>query len=131
MSSELLARLRIPTGWTVTSHTLREPSEGADLPPSIFDLDEDLLQLESPSRGILVDVGWYPSFDPEGRFHLRCIQLGSTIEESCSAWENPIRVFECRSFRELRDQLEAWLNDDELVVTRPWNRRDPAPPAAG
>ncbi|MQU65353.1 hypothetical protein GHO25_19755 [Pseudomonas sp. FSL R10-1350] len=32
-------------------------------------LKEDMLQVEYPEN-ILLDVGWYPSFDPEGTFQV-------------------------------------------------------------
>ena len=115
----------IPTGWNVTWNTLTEPEGDADIPP-VDDLSQDLLQLQSSVRGILIDVGWYPDWNPEGSYRLVCIRLCSNDDEWYEAWENPLRSFECRSFRKLRDQIEAWLIDDDLVVTRPWHRRDAA-----
>lgn len=36
-------------------------------------LKEDMLQVEYPEN-ILLDVGWYPSFDPEGTFQVRVVK---------------------------------------------------------
>jgi len=48
-----------------------------DLEQSVKDqidmLKEDLLHVSYPS-GLLLDVGWYPSFDEDGAFHVKVIQ---------------------------------------------------------
>lgn len=47
----------------------------------IASLKEDLLQVEYPDN-ILLDVGWFPSFDIDGHFKVQVIKEGD--------WENPL-----------------------------------------
>ena len=58
----------------------------------IDSLKEDLLQVSYPNN-ILLDVGWYPSFDINGRFHVRLIKD--------SDWDNIKYHSESRSIIEL------------------------------
>jgi hypothetical protein len=44
-----------------------------DLSTQAGDLKEDMLQVKYPSS-ILLDVGWYPSFDLDGLFQIRVIR---------------------------------------------------------
>ena len=62
-----LQPLRIPAGWAVLYHDLRE----IDPSPEAFAgswLREDLLQLKNDRADVLVDVGWYPEGDPDGKY---------------------------------------------------------------
>lgn len=43
------------------------------LQDQIFELDEDLLQIKY-SNNIILDVGWYPGFDPLGNFTIYIIK---------------------------------------------------------
>ncbi|MGE8069733.1 hypothetical protein [Pseudomonas sp. NPDC089569] len=47
--------------------------ENGDLCSQVDCLKEDMLQVEYPSS-LLLDVGWYPSFDPNGSFQVRVIK---------------------------------------------------------
>ena len=109
-----LARLRIPTGWTVKWNTLSEPADGSVIPPC-DDLTEDLLLLENPERGVVIDLGWLPEFSPEGRFVLTAIKHRADGEE---AWERPLRVIECDSYTTIRSRIEEWLEDPSLTVVK-------------
>lgn len=46
----------------------------------VTSLDEDLFQL-SFNDGVIIDIGWYPSFDTNGEFIIQVISDGD--------WENP------------------------------------------
>jgi hypothetical protein len=47
--------------------------ENTDIYNQIDSLKEDLLQVEYPET-YLLDVGWYPSFDINGSFHISAIK---------------------------------------------------------
>jgi len=47
--------------------------KNSDLSSQANDLKEDMLQVEY-SSSLLLDVGWYPSFDPCGHFQIRVIK---------------------------------------------------------
>jgi hypothetical protein len=41
---------------------------------SIQDLDQDILEVELPN-GVVIDVGWFPQYDPKGHFRLSVYHL--------------------------------------------------------
>jgi hypothetical protein len=51
-------------------------------------LKEDLLQV-SYANGLLLDVGWYPSFDENGEFQIRVIENNN--------WDEPVYSSETNS----------------------------------
>lgn len=55
-------------------------------------LKEDMLQIEYP-KNILLDVGWYPSFDPSGAFQVRIIKK--------FRWASPEALLIAKSTNEL------------------------------
>ncbi|MBK4714727.1 MULTISPECIES: hypothetical protein [Tenebrionibacter/Tenebrionicola group] len=52
-----------------------------------FNLDEDLLQFKLDNE-TTIDIGWYPSFDANGRFVVQRIKN--------SDWENPEKYIEVK-----------------------------------
>lgn len=54
-----------------------------DTSEQIEDLKEDLMQI-GLNNGLIIDVGWYPSFNPSGNFILYVIKNND--------WNNPINV---------------------------------------
>ncbi|MWV17460.1 hypothetical protein F3I16_15570 [Pseudomonas sp. L-22-4S-12] len=65
-------------------------------------LKEDLLQV-SYAGTYLLDVGWYPSFDPSGFFQIRVIKEYD--------WESPVHITCAKSYKELIGKIVAaqWL----------------------
>lgn len=61
-------------------------------------LKEDMLQV-SYERGYLLDVGWYPSFDPSGCFQIRVIKEYD--------WENPVHISSAHSYKEVTEKIAA------------------------
>lgn len=57
-------------------------NENLALQAQVFSLSEDLLQVESVDKELLLDVGWYPEFDLDGFFKVVVIKKYD--------WENPI-----------------------------------------
>lgn len=62
----------------------------------VDDLKEDMLQVSYPDES-LIDVGWYPSFDPEGKFRVVVVRDFN--------WESPIYRVWCASVADLREAL--------------------------
>lgn len=79
-----------------------------DLPveSQVEDLKEDLLQVEYPNE-LLLDVGWYPSFNPTGKFIVSVI--------SNRDWGSPLVRFHASSFGELK---KAVKNAVEMIEIR-------------
>jgi len=66
----------------------------------IDDLKEDMLQVEFPGDYIL-DVGWRPSFEIKGKFHIVLIKNFD--------WSKPIYSATAESMIELKDKINKVL----------------------
>jgi len=112
----MLARLRIPSGWNIGFNTLAEPLEGSDF-PELWDLKEDILQFQNHQRRVIVDLGWLPDFDPSGSYRLVTVALESDEDRQIEAWAAPLRIHTSKSYSEIVEVLEAWLEDESLAVS--------------
>jgi hypothetical protein len=65
------------------------------------DLKEDLAQVEFAPAAIL-DVGWYPSFSPEGRFVVMVVRSAD--------WDSPAFRREFKDVAALRDAIRAAID---------------------
>lgn len=78
------------------------PLEAGDsLQNRIDDLKEDMLQAVFPS-GRLLDIGWRPSFDPDGSFFIVVVHNND--------WENPVSLATATTLEELEEEVSAILN---------------------
>ena len=64
-------------------------------------LTEDLLQIEY-ENGYLIDLGWYPEFDENGKFTLQLIKNGD--------WRNPAYKKSFRDCKQLEKNLLYVIN---------------------
>ncbi len=64
-------------------------------------LTQDLLQLEQPSSGLLLDVGWYPDESPEGQFSLKLL-----LDED---WNRPLLILTTGVLADLVSHIESML----------------------
>jgi hypothetical protein len=73
---------------------------------SLFDqldnLKEDMLQIEIKKRYIL-DVGWRPSFDPDGAFKILLIKDYD--------WDHPVYSGEAKSMDALGEQIKLAMRN--------------------
>lgn len=58
----------------------------------LLNLKEDLLQVEF-TQNLVLDVGWFPSFDPQGKFQIRLVHNFD--------WEQPVFLAETQELDEL------------------------------
>ena len=70
--------------------------------PNRFYMDEDMLQGVLPN-GKVLDVGWYPSLNPDGSFRV-------CVNESSQADWNPDFEGECRKLEELREIVHRTIS---------------------
>ncbi len=109
------AKIRTGEGWQITQQRLFDVSpEDADKVEvrggkiTIWQLCfvEDLLQVVNRSRGVVLDVGWYPDSRPEGSYRLRLIheKKGERIPYD---WENPEIDFTTRSLSDLLAKIHS------------------------
>lgn len=68
----------------------------------IYALKEDLIQINFENKNIVIDVGWYPEFDPKGSFTIKVIQD--------SNWEKPLFEKKTKNVEELYKILNEEVN---------------------
>lgn len=76
-------------------------AECDDFKSDLYSLKEDMLQI-AYERNCLLDVGWYPSFDPAGCFQVRVIRGGD--------WDSPIYIDSALSIHEVIGVIEKAQN---------------------
>ena len=64
----------------------------------IYAYKEDLLQITCGDN-LLIDVGWYPSMDPKGRFVIYIIQDYD--------WQHPLTTLRCGTLNDLKKNIES------------------------
>ncbi|MCU1791226.1 hypothetical protein CUU54_20560 [Pectobacterium polaris] len=74
--------------------------DGEPLGIYIDDLKEDMLQVEFP-RGYLLDIGWRPSFELNGKFYAVLIKDHD--------WEKPIYSESARDLNGLKNKINNAL----------------------
>lgn len=78
-------------------------------------LDEDLVTATSPDEQLLLDVGWYPSGDPEGSFVCRAVPALPSRSPTRYDWAAPVARLETRDtatvLRWLADQIAAYTKE--------------------
>lgn len=77
--------------------------------------NEDLVQIRNEQRGLLIDVGWYPYYDPTGHYKARV--LSWRLLESGEMgfdWLHPISVLTTRRPEEVVDFVEALCRQDSV-----------------
>ncbi|QYM91704.1 hypothetical protein [Dickeya zeae] len=74
--------------------------DGEPLRGYIDDLKEDMLQVEFP-KGYILDVGWRPSFEINGKFYAVLIKDYD--------WGNPIYSESARDLKELKNKIQKAL----------------------
>lgn len=102
-----LQPLRIPPGWRIVLHELREldaPTDPAEWERVRYEFAEDLLAIRHDGRRVLIDVGWYPEFNVDGTF--RAVVISGSDPES---WLEPAAECASRSRRVIVAAVENWL----------------------
>ena len=98
-----LQPLRIPAGWTVKYNNFSEYDPQKDGAEYVFELVEDLLQLEH--ENLLIDLGWYPDMDINGKYQLCLVDM---TEER--PFDTPLDIFESNSKQLILEKLEYWTS---------------------
>lgn len=93
--------LRLLGGWTIEFNNFYECE-----PDNCNDfwsvLNEDLLKLKYTKFDLILDLGWYPNGDKEGKYVLELIL-------NCN-WKKPLEIFESRRTKEVVEKIELWTN---------------------
>lgn len=67
------------------------------LDSQVDELQEDLVQVQYPDS-ITLDVGWYPEFDPKGKFIVAVVRN--------QEWDSPLAQITCNTVRDLIVSIE-------------------------
>lgn len=70
---------------------------------TVFDLSQDLLQINFKNQKIILDVGWYPDLDANGAFRTELIKDND--------WENPIISVESKDIGSLKHDISRVISD--------------------
>lgn len=95
-----LVPLKLHGGWEITYNSFTDYDIALYGTDDICELREDLLQLQHSSADIMIDLGWYPDFDPSGHYVLRMIRDKN--------WEEPLEIFSSRSINQIAEHIEKW-----------------------
>ena len=106
----LLQPLRIPSGWHVVLNELVaiSPGDFGTSPDTQFWFKEDIFQAINRSSNCVLDVGWYPEFNPKGNYRILVVELKAGIEVADS-WADPIEQRKIRTLPELVATIEDLL----------------------
>ena len=63
---------------------------------------EDMLNIINPSKSIIIDVGWYPKFDMNGRFVLLVIKNNE--------WTKPLETLVTRDVNKIIEKVNYVVN---------------------
>jgi hypothetical protein len=103
-----LQALQIPIGWRVQWNQFFDVEPGAEievdgLPEGdVWELfPQDLLQLKYDERNLVVDLGWLPEADPDGRYILTLVENKN--------WDQPMSVYESTKKGEIVKNINLWL----------------------
>lgn len=66
---------------------------------------QNMTQIESKNKELLIDIGWYPDSEINGEFLLQMLP----IKDGECEWFNPIVEFRTRSLKKLISKLEELI----------------------
>lgn len=99
-----LQPLRIQAGWKIIYNNFTEYDIHIHDKKDSFELHEDLLQLYHEKANLLIDLGWYPSYDINGNYLLLLVQN--------SQWNCPLEQISSTSKKEIIAYIEKWVCHD-------------------
>ena len=110
MRLELVA-LKIPSGWTVDFNTfcrveLEDIREDSDL---IWELNEDILQMSNFHFNVILDLGWYPAHNIDGKYILKLVKQSVDMDTQTNNWRTPLLLFKSRNIDEVIEQINSLL----------------------
>ncbi|ONI40460.1 hypothetical protein AN639_12035 [Candidatus Epulonipiscium fishelsonii] len=81
-------KLRIPSGWNISYSSFSNINlqDYIDEPDNreiwLFEGNEDIFQIQKDN--ILIDLGWYPMYDPEGTYRIEVVKNLDWIKSECT-----------------------------------------------
>lgn len=99
-----LQPLRIQAGWKIEYNNFTEYDVNIHGLNDLFELHEDLLQLHNEKVNLIIDLGWYPSYDINGKYLLLLVKDYK--------WDCPLEQVASKSKKEIIDCIEKWVCHD-------------------
>lgn len=96
-----LQPLRLQSGWKIDFNNFTEYDISIHGEMDFFELSEDLLRLSNDKFNMIIDLGWYPSYDIEGKYTLELIK-------NCN-WDYPLEKVCTQSKSEIISNIEKWV----------------------
>lgn len=96
-----LQPLRIQAGWRIEYNNFTEYDMDIHGVDDLFELHEDLLRLRHINRKLIIDLGWYPSYEIDGSYLLMFVKNFD--------WDNPLEQISTRSKKEIIACIEKWV----------------------
>lgn len=96
-----LQPLRIQTGWRIELNSFTEYDMDIHGKHDCFELHEDLLQLFNEKANLVIDLGWYPSYDEKGNYLLLLIKDYN--------WDSPLEKVISKPKKEIISCIEKWV----------------------
>jgi len=100
--------IHLNESWEITHHELYEietsilSKSNPTIPDEFLDyLVEDLFQASNTSKGLTLDIGWYPESDSNGEYFLKLIKD--------SDWTNPMVVLHGRNIEKIIEKIDGHI----------------------
>lgn len=107
-----LVALRFPIGWTIEWNIFTQvsPQDFVDEEHEHrWEYNEDLFQFVNYRQKKILDLGWYPEFQPNGQYRLVLIQENDNEDDETNSWSDPIIKYETRSISDVINKIEELL----------------------
>lgn len=99
-----LQPLRIQAGWKIEYNNFTEYDMDIHGSKDLFELNEDLLRLCNEKANLIIDLGWYPSHDINGKYLLLLVKDYK--------WDCPLEQIASNSKKEIIAYIEKWVCHD-------------------
>ena len=96
-----LQPLRIQAGWKIEYNNFTEYDVGIHGSNDLFELNEDLLRLHNEKANLIIDLGWYPNHDINGKYLLLLVKDYN--------WDCPLEQMTTISKNEIIVCIEKWV----------------------
>ena len=96
-----LQPLRVQAGWKIEFNNFTEYDIDIHGEKDSFELHEDLLRLSNEKANLIIDLGWYPSYDISGNYLLLLVR-------DCK-WDCPLEEVSSKSKKEIIACIEKWV----------------------
>ena len=106
-----LVPLKIPNEWEVEHNIFTEvcPERfNNDDYEYRWEFNEDILQIRNTYKRRILDLGWYPEFNPLGQYCFVLVEIEDN-EMQLVCWDQPIIKYYPRNIEDIKNKIEELL----------------------